>query len=149
MGVDFGTLWWINSSEASSISAIDPTSGTERYVQTPFYVSLVVPSPAGLWLIDRGGQIANVSPDSLLPGKGRRVAQQITGVDLAAGTIWLNTGDLMGLDAATGKVTFYASIAGEPSPDVLAGVARLGQRVWVVDVAQQQLVGVRLRKTAG
>jgi hypothetical protein len=149
LGVGLGKVWWINYSEASNISAIDPTSGTERYVQTPFYVSFIVPGPAGLWLIDRGGQIASMSPDSLRPGKRRSVAQQVMGVDLSAGTIWLNTGDLVGLDVVTGKRTFSASVAGEPSPELLAGVAQLGDRVWVVDLAQQQLVGVGLRTTPG
>jgi hypothetical protein len=147
LGVGFGQIWWINFSEASSISAIEPTSGTERYVQTPLYVSFIVPSSAGLWLIDRGGQITMMSPDSLRTGMRRPVADQVMGVDLSEGTIWLNTGDLVGLDVATGKKTFHASVPGGPSPEMLAGVAKLGRRVWVVDVAQQQLVGIGLRTT--
>jgi hypothetical protein len=106
------------------------------------YVSFIVPSSAGLWLIDRGGQITMMSPDSLRTGRRWRVAQQVMGVDLSGGTIWLNTGDLVGLGVATGKKTFHASIAGGPSPEMLAGVAKLGRRVWVVDIGQQQLVGV-------
>jgi hypothetical protein len=142
LGVGLGKLWWINYSEASSVSAIDPATGTDRYIQTPMYVSFIVSSPAGMWLIDRGGQIASVSPDSLQPGKRRTVAKQVMGVDLSAGTIWLNTGDLVGVDAATGKVTSFTSIGGERSPDALGGVARLGPRVWVVDIDHQQLVAV-------
>jgi hypothetical protein len=88
-----------------------------------------------------------MSPDSLQPGKRRTVANQVMGVDLAAGTIWLNTGDLVGVDAVTGKVTSFKAIGGERSPEALAGVARLGPRVWVVDVEHQQLVGVDVRTT--
>jgi hypothetical protein len=149
LGVGLEKVWWINYSEASSVSAIDPATGTDRYIQTPMYVSFIVSSPAGLWLIDRSGQIASMSPDSLQPGKRRSVAKQVMGVDLSAGTIWLNTGDLVGVDAATGKVTSFTSIGGERSPDALAGVARLGPRVWVVDVEHQQLVSVHVRTAVG
>jgi hypothetical protein len=149
LGIGLGRVWWINYSEASSVSAIDPATGTDRYIQTPVYVSFMVSSPDGLWLIDRDGQMASMSPDLLQPGKRRSVAKQVMGVDLAAGTIWLNTGDLVGVDAATGKVTSFTSIGGQRSPDALAGVARLGPRVWVVDLEHQQVVGVDVRTTAG
>jgi hypothetical protein len=149
LGVGLDRVWWINYSEASSVSAIDPATGTDRYIQTPMYVSFIVSSPVGMWLIDRDGQIASMSPDSLQPGERRTVAKQVMGVDLSAETIWLNTGDLVGVDAATGKVTSTTPIGGERSPDALAGVARLGPRVWVVDIDHQELVGVDVRTTTG
>ena len=137
-----GEVWWINSSEASSISAIDPTAQSERYVPTPFYVAFMIPTPDGVWLIDSGGQVARIPAGSFEPGRRVRKAPQVIGVDLSGDTVWMNTGDLVGFDAKTGRVVLRRSVSGHPPPQVRAGVAQLGSRVWVVDIARQRIVGV-------
>jgi hypothetical protein len=141
-----GKVWWINSSEASSISAVDPTTGTGLYIRTPFYVGFVVPTPLGVWLINSGGQLSRIPVGSFKPGDLVRMARAngVIGVDLSGDSIWLNNGDLERLDITTGKVTHVASLGGRPPPQVLAGVAQLGNRVWIVDVAGQRIVGVAI-----
>jgi hypothetical protein len=149
LGVALGRIWWINASEASSVSSVDPSSGRERYVQTPFYVSFIVPGPEGMWLIDRGGQVARIPPGSSQPTKRHRVVPDVLGADRSGDTIWLNTGDVVGLNATTGKTTMSASLVGSLSHQAFAGVAQLGHRVWVVNISKQRIVGVSLRAMSG
>jgi hypothetical protein len=65
---------------------------------------------------------------------------RIMGVTASRGTIWLNAGDLIGVDARTGRIVNRTHVADRV--DANAGIAALGDRVCLSEPGEDRLVGV-------
>jgi hypothetical protein len=143
LGAGFGSVWWVNGSEAASVSRIDPVNGREMRIGLPVYAGFVVPTKRWLWLIGQG-QVARLDPLNGSVSKGTvQRARQSFGVTYTDGTVWINDGDLVGFDAMTGRVTARESVNGPQDWQSVAGIAVLGPDVWLVDPADQRVVRVK------
>jgi hypothetical protein len=138
-----GVVWWINSSEAASVSKVETASWHETYIGTPFYVQQVVVTPTWAWLIDeaRIGRIA-VGGSKVMRTK-LAIPRQVLSATYADGTVWLYSGNLTGFDAETGAIVAHVHANGFEPYDSIAGVGVLAARIWTADPFRDRLVGVR------
>jgi outer membrane protein assembly factor BamB len=138
-----GVLWWINLSEAASVSRIDTASWQERNIPTPFYVQQVVVTPIWAWLID-DDQIGRIAVGG---SKAMRtelpIPRQVLSATYADGTVWLYSGNLTGIDAETGAIVAHVHANGFEPYDSIAGVGVLAARIWTADPFRDRLVGIR------
>jgi hypothetical protein len=138
-----GVVWWINSSEAASVSKVESASWHETYIPTPFYVQQVVVTPTWAWLIgdDQIGRIA-VGGSKVMRTK-LEIPRQVLSATYADGTVWLYSGNLTGFDAETGAIVAHVQANGFEPYDSIAGVGVLAARIWTADPFRDRLVGVR------
>jgi hypothetical protein len=143
LGVGFDAIWWVNGSEAASVSRIDPANGYKStYIPLPEYARFVVPTERYVWLIGQGRAAWLDPSDNTISRHAPRKAAIALGVTYADGTIWINDGGIVGFDARTGEVTTQMAVAGQQDYQSVAGIAVLGSDIWLVDPADQRVVRV-------
>jgi hypothetical protein len=135
-------VWWLNVSEAASISVFD-SEGRRivRDIQEPLRAFVVVARHL-VWSAGRDGRIAQLRSGSGRFSRRRSVADKIMGISSGRGVVWINAGDLIGVDAKTGRVVRRHPVARAVNAN--AGVALLGDRVWLAEPATNGLVSVSL-----
>lgn len=142
--VGSGYVWWGNFSEAGAMQRVDPVTGSQVRIEST-NMRFIVPTPRWTWLIS-GGATQRVATGSAAPakdvGKEPRIA---IGATYADGTVWVNAGDVIGLDADTGKVRVTIHLA-KANPEATGGIAELDSRIWVADPAGQQVIGASLER---
>jgi hypothetical protein len=135
-----GHVWWLNISEATSISVFDAAGRrVVRNIQDPLR-SFVVVARHEVWTADHDGSVSVLRTGSGRFAESHSVAPSIMGIAASRGTVWLNAGDLIGLEAASGRVVFRRHLA--PPVDASAAVAQLGDMVWLSEPGEDRLVGV-------
>ena len=141
-GLDAGAghVWWLNISESASISVFD-RSGRRivRQLREPLR-SFVVVARHEVWTADHDGSVSELRTGSGRFDDSQSVASSIMGVSSSRGVLWLNAGDLIGIDAQTGRVLLRRQVA-RPM-DANAGVAQLGGNVWLSEPGEDRVVAV-------
>jgi hypothetical protein len=146
LGVGDGSIWMGQFSEAGGMYRIDPATGDVTDLTGMGYNDrFIVPTSAGVWLID-AGTAERFDPETgeRIGRPNQRKARGSIGVILSGTTIWINDGDAVGFDVTTGKVTDRLDGSGAFRSWWTAGVARLGDRVWLVDPAHDAVLGLPL-----
>ena len=137
-----GYVWDLAISEAARVSKIDPVTGRIlSELESPARAFLVT-SLGRLWVADHDGYFGSIDVMTGVPSQSKRVAQAIMGVTASGGIVWVNGGDLVGIDASTGKVVIRVKI--EPPQQASAGIAVLGHQVWLVEPGQDTVVAVTM-----
>jgi hypothetical protein len=83
-----------------------------------------------------------MDPSGGRPSRSVRKARVALGVTFAQGTVLINDGDLVAFDADSGNITQRAHVSGKQSYQAVAGIAVLGNSVWLVDPKGQQIIAV-------
>jgi hypothetical protein len=146
LGVGDGYIWMGQLSEAGGMYRIDPATGDVTDLTDMGYNDrFIVPTSAGVWLID-AGTAERFDPETgeRIGRPNQRKARGSIGVSLSGTTIWINDGDAVGFDVTTGKVTDRLDGSGAFKWWWTAGVARLGNRVWLADPAHEAVLGLPL-----
>jgi outer membrane protein assembly factor BamB len=139
LGYGHGSVWWINFSEAGGVTRIDPNTGGVTVISSP-YAGFVASTPKEMWFVDVSGGAFSISPDGGSASGSAPKAPVALGVTTDGTTVWINDGDLVGFDAETGKVTQRVDVSGRQKAQSVAGVAILGQSIWLVDPKGQRIV---------
>ncbi len=139
LGYGHGSVWWINFSEAGGVTKIDPTTGGVTVISSP-YAGFVASTQNEMWFVDTSGGAFSISPDGGSATRSSTKAPVALGVTTDGSTVWINDGDLVGFDADTGKVTQRIDVSGRQKAQSVAGIAILGQSIWLVDPKGQRIV---------
>lgn len=146
LGVGGGYIWMGQFSEAGGMYRIDPATGDATDLTGMGNNDrFIVPTSAGVWLID-AGTAERFDPETgeRIGRPNQRKARGSVGVSLSGTTIWINDGEAVGFDVTTGKVTNRLDGSGTSKSWWTAGVARLGNRVWLADPAHDAVLGLPL-----
>jgi hypothetical protein len=142
IAVGAGRVWVMNISEGWTLSEISPRTGEiVRNIDAP-YTEFVTVAEHRVWAASADGSIAPLHRKAGRLGDQLKVARRITGVSFGSDTLWLNAGDLIGIDPDTGRVVDRVS-AGHPE-DANVGIAQLSDRVWLAEPTRGRLVGVHV-----
>ena len=143
LGVGDGYVWWVRSSEGGGMDRVDPRTGEVLDLQAAYNDEFVVPTPHWIWLISNGGAQRIDANGSLRDARLTRKADQSIGASYVNGTLWINDGGAVGIDATSGAITarIPASTVKEGLP---GGIAQLGNHVWVADPEGDSVFGLSL-----
>jgi hypothetical protein len=143
LGVGGGSVWWLRFSEGGGMYKIDPVTSEVVELQTGYNQQFIVSTDRWIWLVGDGSTLkmdfAGESHGSLKP-----VARTAIGASYADGTVWINDGSAVGFDAETGEVTTVLPGFGEAKWWWSGGIARLGDRVWLANPKDDQVLGLPL-----
>jgi hypothetical protein len=148
LAAGLGRLWALNVSEASSVSVIDPADGrVVDNVQVPVR-AFVLTAFGRVWLADRSGHLCTLDPSTMRVSNAVRVSASVMGLTAGAGHLWINGGDLTGIDQATRKATITrtaGTLLQVVAPaDATAGIAIVGRRAWLAEPTRGVVVAVRI-----
>jgi hypothetical protein len=145
LAVANGSLWLMKFSEAGGMLKIDPSSGAMVDVQAGYNDRFILTTPRWLWLINSGSaQRIDPSDGSRVDARSKRVAKQSIGASYSHGTVWINSGTAVGIDAESGKVTYQLPAFNDLKWWWTGGIAQLGSRVWLADPGRDRIIGVPL-----
>jgi streptogramin lyase len=142
MTAGLGRLWVLNVSEASSVSVIDPVDGAiVDSIQVPLRAFLFT-AFGRVWLADRSGSIGTLDPTTGRVSRTHKVSLGIMGVAAGAGRVWLNGGNLVGIDPDSLKVSVW--MRGPRPTDATGGIAVLRGRAWLAEPSRNSVVAIRI-----
>ena len=142
LGVGAGSVWWGRASEGGGMYRIDPRTGDAADLQVGYNDRFIVPVGRWVWLVN-DGSVERFDPRTgARVGRPRKIAQGSIGVGVSGGTIWINDGEAVALDTATGEVTHRLPGFTDVRWWTTGGIARLGSRVWVVDPRGDRVLGL-------
>jgi hypothetical protein len=139
LGYGHGSVWWINFSEAGGVTKIDPTTGGVTVISST-YAQFVASTQQRIWFVSSSGDAFSIDPDGGSATHPTTKAGVALGVTSDGSTVWINDGDLVGFDAATGKLTQHVDVSGRQTAQSVAGIAILGGDIWLVDPKGQRMV---------
>jgi hypothetical protein len=145
IGVSAGYVWLVRFSEGGGLDRIDPTSGAVTELQVGYNDRFLVTTPRWLWLINTGsGQRINPATGRAVDQRSKRKANGSIGASYSHGTVWINSGTAIGIDAESGAVIERVPAFTGTKWWWTGGIAQLGQRVWLVDPHGEHVIGAPL-----
>jgi hypothetical protein len=145
IGVSAGSIWLVKFSEAGGMYRVDPASGAVTDLQVGYNDRFLVPTPRWLWLVNTGAvQRIDPTDGTAVDPRAKKKARDSIGASYAHGTVWINDGAAIGLDARSGAVIQRIPLFTGVKWWWSGGIAQLGQRVWLVDPSAGRVVGVPL-----
>ncbi len=142
LAVGEGYVWSLAISEAPRVTRIDPNTGRPLATLYGPERAFLVTSPTAIWTASQEGDVISFDITSTKASHPRSVARTIMGITSADGVIWINAGELIGLDASTGEELLHLPIARPASG--LAGIAADGHSLWLAEPGEDKVVLVSI-----
>ena len=140
-----GSIWLMKFSEGGGMFKIDAASGAIEDLQVGYNDRSVVATPRWLWLVDDGqGERIDPSDGSPVDPRPQRKAPRSIGASYSHGTVWINSGTAVGVDAVSGAVTDRLPGFTDVKWWWTGGIAQLGRRVWIADPGSDRVLGLPL-----
>jgi hypothetical protein len=143
MSVGDGYVWWIRSSEGGGMDRVDPQTGEAISINASYNDQFVVPTPRWIWLINHGAVQRLDTSGSIRDETSKRKADDSIGASYTDGTLWINDGGAIGIDARSGtievRIPVFTVKKGWPG-----GIAQLGNRVWLADPEGNRVLSLSL-----
>jgi len=142
IGVGAGYIWLIRISEAGGMDRIDPNSGELTELKAGYNDRFLVTTPRWLWLINSGrAQRIDPTDGRAVDRRSKPKAPGSIGASYSHGTLWINNGTAIGIDATSGAVIARIPAFSGTKWWWTGGIAQLGARVWLVDPAENRVIG--------
>jgi hypothetical protein len=145
LAVAGGFVWIPEISEAGGIVRFDPRTGQVRRFGGNAYASFATVVDGKVWLGYRSGEFGTIDAGGQLH-PGPKVHQRLGalgGITTALGRVFANAGSLVMIDPRTRLVRVRLGVSNSNRISD-AGIAVLGQRVWMADPVRGQIRGIAI-----